>query len=218
MAHASCPNNHGMWDGDGKPVVWAFRVNYLREFERLYPDFVLDDDWRQEGHVQLYDCVDDAPGEDLDCWYCDECKGLVVYVDLLRYDFKRMESIPSVAYTDVEDWEDYIALRDREFEEFQEFYQGMTPMEAIEKYPFKYWYKLSPDKKTILAFDEFRNVAFGYWQSNYKEFSPYTEVKIHAGGKTISYFPYAHFQDNAGNDPQYIIEHSLPEVDGTENV
>ena len=26
MAHASCPNGHGMWDGDGKPIVWAFRV------------------------------------------------------------------------------------------------------------------------------------------------------------------------------------------------
>ena len=52
MAHASCPNGHGM-----------------------------------------YDCVDDVPGEDLDCWYCDECKGLVVYVDISRYDFKRIPSL-----------------------------------------------------------------------------------------------------------------------------
>ena len=32
MAHTSCPNGHDMWNGDGKPVVWAFRVGFFREF------------------------------------------------------------------------------------------------------------------------------------------------------------------------------------------
>ena len=28
MAKTSCPNGHGMWDGDGTPSVWAYRVQY----------------------------------------------------------------------------------------------------------------------------------------------------------------------------------------------
>ncbi|MBE5851170.1 MAG: hypothetical protein E7298_13725 [Lachnospiraceae bacterium] len=38
MAHASCPNGHGMWNGDGKPVVWAFRVGFFRDFMKTHPD------------------------------------------------------------------------------------------------------------------------------------------------------------------------------------
>jgi len=44
MAHASCPNGHGMWNGDGKPVVWAFRVGYFRDFMKRHPDCKLDED------------------------------------------------------------------------------------------------------------------------------------------------------------------------------
>jgi len=75
LAHASCPNGHGMWDGDGKPIVWTFRVGFIRDFMKAHPDCKLD---RESEYWQMYDCVDDVPGEDLDCWYCDECKGLVV--------------------------------------------------------------------------------------------------------------------------------------------
>ena len=68
MAHASCPNGHGMWDGDGKPIVWAFRVGFIRDFMKAHPDCKLD---RESEYWQMYDCVDDVPGEDLDCWYCE---------------------------------------------------------------------------------------------------------------------------------------------------
>ena len=110
MSHALCPNGHGMWNGDGKPDVWAFRVGYFRDFMKAHPDCKLDED---SEYWQLYDCVDDIPGEDLNCWYCDECKGLVVYVDIARYDFKRMETIPDVKPEELAGWEEYIALRDR---------------------------------------------------------------------------------------------------------
>ena len=31
MAHTSCPSGHSMWNGDGKPVVYAFRVNFFKD-------------------------------------------------------------------------------------------------------------------------------------------------------------------------------------------
>lgn len=169
MAHASYPNGHGMWNGDGKPVVWAFRIGFFREFMKKHPGCVLGED---NEYWQIYDCVEDVPGEDLDCWYCDECKGLVVFVDISRYDFKRMESLPAVKQDDLNDWEEYIALRDREFEEFQDFYENKPPLKAIEGFDFAYHYRMSPDKKTIYALDRDGNVAFRYFRSNYMEFSP----------------------------------------------
>ena len=32
----SCPNGHGMWNGDGKHVVWAFRVGFFRDFVKTH--------------------------------------------------------------------------------------------------------------------------------------------------------------------------------------
>lgn len=86
MAHASCnalkvvsgyvhvdnkafafvANGHDMWNGDGKPVVEAFRIEYLREYTKAHPECRLYEDPR---YWQLYDCVHNVPGEDLDCWY-----------------------------------------------------------------------------------------------------------------------------------------------------
>lgn len=165
MAHTVCPNGHGMWDGDFKPVVYVFRLGFLREFIKNHPKCKLE---RKSGYEELYDCVDGVIGEDLDCWYCDECKGLVVFVDNFRYDFKRMESLPDKS-EDFHDWEEYIALRNKEFEEFQIFYEGKTVSEAIKQYDFEYFYKVSPDKKTIYAVDKEGQVAFGYYQSNFIE-------------------------------------------------
>lgn len=169
LAHAICPDGHDMWNGDGKPVVWAFRVGFLRDFIKTHPGCKLGE---ESEHWQMYDCVDDVPGEDLDCWYCDECKSLVVYAGISRYDFKRMESLPDVKLANLDGWEEYIALRDREFEDFQEFYKGKNPIEAIEQYDFAYRYMLSPDRKTIYALDREGKIAFGYFKSNYTEFSP----------------------------------------------
>lgn len=149
MAHTSCPNGHDMWNGDGKPVVWAFRVNYFRDFMKEHPDCILDmEDW-DNLCWQIYDCVDDVPGEDLDCWFYDECKAMTVFVDISRYDFQYMETVSYIKVEDVSDWEEYIALRDQPFEDFQEFYVGKNPLEAIESYDFEYKYRVSPDKNYL---------------------------------------------------------------------
>ena len=187
MAHASCPNGHDMWNGDGKPVVWAFRIGFFRDFMTTHPDVKLDEN---SEFWQIYDCVYDIPGEDLDCWYCGECKGIVVYVDIARYDFKYMESLPDIKLEDLGGWEDYIAMRDREFEDFQKFYESKNPLEAIEQYNFTYRYKVSPDKKTIYALDREDRVVFGYFRSNYTQFSPETEIRYISSENIVSYKPY----------------------------
>ena len=138
MAHTSCPSGHSMWNGDGKPVVYAFRINFFKDFVKKYPYFQLGND---EHLSQIYDCVDGVRGEDLDCWYCDECKGLVVFVDHMRYDFKIMDKLPEINMDELLAWEEYIALRDHDFDEFMEYYMGMSPLQAIESYKFKYKYR-----------------------------------------------------------------------------
>lgn len=65
-----------------------------------------------------------------------------------------MRGLPGIKLEKLEDWEDYVAIREQEFEEFREYYEGKNPLDAIEQYDFKYRYKLSPDKKTIFAFDK----------------------------------------------------------------
>lgn len=191
MAHTACPNGHDMWNGDGKPVVWAFRVGYFRDFMKRHPDCVLNDD---SEFWQLYDCVDDVPGEDLDCWYCEACKGLVVFVDLSRYDFQRMDTVPEAMITDFLDWEDYIALRDHLFEDFQKYYEEKSPLEAIETYDFEYRYRVSPDKKTIYAFGRDGRLAYGYYRSNYTEFSPDLEIRFGSENGAVPYTPFASYK------------------------
>ncbi len=190
MAHTACPNGHDMWNGDGKPVVWAFRANYFREFMREHPDCILDMEDEDNRWWQIYDCVDEVPGEDLDCWYCDECKGLTVFVDIYRYDFQYIENTTAIAAQDVSDWEEYIALRDRAFESFQDFYAGMSPIDAIEKYDFEYMYRVSPDKKTILAFGRDGKAAFGFKRSQFRQFSPDLEIRYISGSSIKPYQEY----------------------------
>ena len=192
MAHTNCPNGHDMWNGDGKPVVWAFRVNFFRDFLKGHPDCILGMDGK---YGELFDCVDNAPGEDLDCWYCEKCDGVVVFVDLYRYDFTRMKSLPPVDLTEVAEWEEYIAMREPDFENFQEFYEGKNPVEAIDSYPFKTKFRVSPDKKTIYAFDSAGNIQFGYKQASFKEFDSRMEIKYQwSDGKETVYKPFKNYE------------------------
>ena len=171
MAKTACINGHPMWNGDGKPVVYAFRVGFFQDYVKKYPDRVLGMEPDEDGwFYQMYDCVDDAPGEDLDCWYCDECGSLAVFVDHLRYDYIRADLPPEMTLDMTAGWEDYIALRDRPFEDFQDYYEGMNPMDAISTYPFTYRYKVSPDKKQIVAYDADNNIAFGFELARFIDF------------------------------------------------
>lgn len=39
MAHTGCPSGHDMWNGDGKPVVWAFRIGFFRKFAEEHEEY-----------------------------------------------------------------------------------------------------------------------------------------------------------------------------------
>lgn len=160
-----------MWNGDGKPIIWAFRVDFIQKFSKRHPDRVLG---LRDGFFQMYDCLENDPQEDLDCWYCDECHSLAVFVDSehIRFDFEMMTETPAVMESDVADWTEYIALRDKEFETYMDFYEGMRPDEAVEKYRFRYKYRVSPDKKLIYAFDEGGTFQFGFSQKRLLRLEP----------------------------------------------
>lgn len=168
MAHCLCLNGHDMWNGDGKPIVYVFRVDLLKEFTRKHPTFRLGFDY--DG--SLLDCMDEYPDEDLNCWYCDECRSLTIFIDSLniRYDFTRTDVLLKIKENDVLDWSKYIALRDEEFERFMDFYEGMTPNEAIEKFAFPYSCRISPDWMHIHIFDREGNYQFGFEQKRVLHF------------------------------------------------
>lgn len=160
MAKTSCPNGHGLWDGDDT-LVWVFRTKFFYKYTEENPRFLLG---LETG--EIYDCVDSDPEEkEYYCWYCDECKALVFFVDKYRYEYLRMADLPETTLDDVKEWEEYIALHNSEFDRFVDFYEGRTPVWAIENYPFQYKYRVSPDQKTILAFNQAGNIQFGYQQS-----------------------------------------------------
>ncbi|MBR6228376.1 MAG: hypothetical protein IKQ97_01405 [Eubacterium sp.] len=168
MAHTNCPNGHDMWNGDGKPIVQAFRLNYFKEFTERHPDFKLQTDEYQ--NLAIYDTYDydDHPEEEYDLWYCDKCKGLVVftYDNRMRYDYVYSESAPNDLEFDTTIWEEYYALRDDEFfDEFIDLCEKKTPWEVLTTYKFRKKYRLSPDKKTIFAYEAEENrLEFVYRQ------------------------------------------------------
>ena len=164
MAVAGCINGHRMWNGDGAPIIWVFKISDLRKFEEVFPGKLLSFGRGSNDLQQMYDCIADINGEELDCWYCDECKSLVIFTDQYRFDYVLMQDFPKVTYNDVVDWDFYIALRNIEFERFQDFYEGKKPLKAVFSYDFKYLYKVSPDKHLIYAFGGDDKLAFAYKQ------------------------------------------------------
>ncbi len=162
MAHTICYKGHGMWNGDCKPVVWAFRAGYFNEYLKVHPGFLLDSPQSEEEYgLQIFDCTDESPKEDLDCWYCDECGCLAVFFLNYRIDFIPFEN-KDITFEDIENWEEYIACRNEEFEQFQDFYVGKNPLEAIDEFPFKCRYMLSPEGDYIFGYDKNHRIVIGF--------------------------------------------------------
>lgn len=170
MAKTRCPMGHFLSNGDGETDVWAFRTDFFKDFAKREPDCVIRD---FEKYWKIYDCVEEARGENLDCWYCEKCRGLTVFVDEYRYDFMPMDILPEVNREAVLSGEEYIAMRPDEFEVFQDYCDGMHPLTAIETFDFKYKYRLSKDKRVIYAINPEGEVEFGYERVNYTTFAPF---------------------------------------------
>ena len=166
MAHTSCLNDHSMWNGDGKPCVDAYRVDYFRDYMKKYPSYRLKRiDAEHPYEDEIYDCVEYAPEEYLEIWYCDECGCLTVFYDddKFRLDYAPIKDVTRVEFSSIQSWEDYVAMRfDELCDEFVNFYDGMDPLTAVLEYKFKYRYKVSADRKTIYAYNDAKKVVFGF--------------------------------------------------------
>lgn len=152
MGHCSCFYGHDMWNGDGKPEVWAFRLAYFEEFQRSHPEVVLG----TEEYYAIYDCFESYSQENLDCWYCDECGGLVVFVGDARFglSYAPIAFDELITETQLSDWELYFAMRDREFEWFSDYCEGKRPLDALLGYRIPYRCRVSPDLARIFVFNE----------------------------------------------------------------
>lgn len=160
MAHCACINGHDMWNGDGKPEVTALREAFFLEYLKRHPDRVLGSD----SCPQIYDCYEDDPDEEYDLWFCDDCQCLTAFThdEHFRYDYQKVAVTTDITYEEVADWDKYYALRNKEFEDYMDFYRGKTPADAILQYSFPYEYRVSPDRKTIYAFDRNKICQYGF--------------------------------------------------------
>ena len=164
MAHTSCFNGHDMWNGDGKPLIEVYRINYFKDFMKRNPYAIINND---STYYAIYDCyMDGWEDQEIDCWYCDDCHCVAVFIENKRYDYAPIDEVDrNITVDDVDSWEDYFALRDEEFtEKFMDFCQNKSPLEALEKYKCSYSYKVSLDLKYIYAFDMHGKLSFGFKQ------------------------------------------------------
>lgn len=152
MAHCSCYYGHGMWNGDGKPVVWAFRLSFFEAFQRVHPEARLG----TEEYYAIFDCFESGSPDDLDCWYCDECGSLVVFVGDAKFGlcYVPVDMSDTVTEEQLSDWELYLAFRDHEFEDFSNQYDGKRPLDALMEYRIPYRCRVAPDKERIYVFNE----------------------------------------------------------------
>lgn len=167
MAHTSCYNKHSMWNGDGKPVVYAYRIGFLVEYMNRHPDFKLCvPTTENEYGYDIFDVedklADEFPKDSLDIWYCDECGCLAIFYSDSRADYTPIKDLSQISYEDIKEWTDYIACREMEFEEFQDYYEEMNPVDAAMNFQFKYRYKVSVDMKYIYGYDSNYNIVHGF--------------------------------------------------------
>ena len=162
MVKASCINGHGMWNGEGTPSVQAYRVGFFRDLMKREPDCVIHHDFSGK-YPYIIDCLDDAPEENPDIWYCDECGSFAVFTDVER---ERLDYCPCAeddfreSFNDRE-WEEYIVIRSisDDYDAFHDYCEGRNPLDALLTYGFKsrFWY--SPDRKYIVKTEEGKGIT-----------------------------------------------------------
>lgn len=170
MGHAACFNGHSMWDGDFKPCVWIFEVQFFIEYMERHPGFLLnhpDEDYSCA--LSLYDCFDEVPGSEPDGWYCDECGCLAVFFDDRRIDYAPITDISGIRFESISDWEDYVACNQAEWEEFDDFYTDMSPVDALNTFPFKTRYKKSPDGMYVYGYNAKKEIVNGFKRVRFLE-------------------------------------------------
>lgn len=166
MAHTCCINGHGMWNGNEKPCVEAYRVNFFRDLVKKEPDCVIHHDDFFGKYQYIYDCTEGHPGESLDIWYCDQCGSFVVFVDWDKYslDYSPCPKQSAGRNLNYKNWEEYIAFRNisDDSEAFHDYCEGRNPLDALQTFGFKERYYLSPDKECIVKVEEGKGITKNY--------------------------------------------------------
>ena len=150
MAHIGCTCGKDLWNGDGKPVIWAFRVNYLYEILEKNPDIV----WADDDYYILDEFFYDT-NEEPDIWFCDSCKRFSVFRGIER-DEERFNYTITLPLPDFENerWEEYILFRDWEYDEFDCNVEGRSLKDILQNYHFRKTCKVSPDKRFVNYYEE----------------------------------------------------------------
>lgn len=103
-----------------------------------------------------------------DYWYCPCCKRVIecsMKTNLVLRKFKPSNIIQKESNTD--NWKEFYVFSDNELlrmteDNFKQNYK-MTLLEFYEKYPRKYFYKISPDETKVFAYNnKTRLLAFAY--------------------------------------------------------
>ena len=67
IGHAHCFNDHSMTDSDGKPLVFAYSLEYFDRYMKGHPDFLLHVSSEDKIYGnQIHDSFDEYPDEELD--------------------------------------------------------------------------------------------------------------------------------------------------------
>jgi len=140
-----------MWDGDGKPTIWAYRLNFFRNLIKEEPDVRLS----LEHGVAMFDFVDGRPKEDLEVWHCDKCGRIQIFQYDKNHEYwkyyepKTEANIGESALINDKEWEDYIVFNDKEFEEFESKTDMWFLSSVINEYEYKKIARVSNDEKEI---------------------------------------------------------------------
>ena len=113
--------------------------------------------------------------ETMEYWYCQECKRITVIdrktCKYIRSYSRTVEAIHPV-FSDVEQWQELLFWRDREFYEAIEEDDKRTVEDFVKKNPSRYLIRLSPDESKALVFSpQTKDYLFSYIQDPMPDFS-----------------------------------------------
>ena len=150
MAHIGCTCGKDLWNGDGKPIIWAFRVNYLYDILRKKPNII----WCSDDYYILDEFFNGGK-EDPDVWFCDSCKRFSVFYgngrDEERFNFTLTLPLPDF---ENEKWEKYVLFRDWEYDKFDTEVENRLLSDILRNYHFKRTCMVSQDGRFINYYED----------------------------------------------------------------
>ena len=104
--------------------------------------------------------------EELEYWYCQECKRITVInrkTGKYLCSYSRIVEENILSFSEVESWQELLFWRDKEFYDAIEEDDKLKVEEFIRKYPSRYLVRLSVDKSKALVFSpQTKKYLFSY--------------------------------------------------------